>query len=117
MPESSGSSSTSPLELEPMGTPRDSELDLRVCQRMFYGGFAGLPWIWFIAWVHFRHAAKLPSADPQLATYARRCGIGALVGAILFVSWVVTVQTQWRNWGAFGRSLMLFVPEETEDEL
>ena len=120
MPESSNASSsstTAPLEHESGSTSRDSELDLRVCRRMFYGGFAGLPWLWFIAWVHFRHAAKLPSADPQLATYARRCGLGACIGALLFVAWVVTVQTQWRNWGDFGRRIMLFVPEETDDEL
>ena len=103
------------LELEPPHDASAAALDLKVARRMFYGGFAGLPWLWFIAWLHFRRAANLPSADPQLAKYARRSGVGALVGAALFACWIVYVQLSWRSWGDFGRSLMLVVPEDPEE--
>ena len=107
------SSSAAALELDAPAAAA-AALDLKVARRMFYGGFAGLPWLWFIAWLHFRHAAKLPSADPQLAVYARRSGVGALIGGLAFVAWIVTVQLYWRTWGEFGRSIMLIVPEEDE---
>jgi presenilin enhancer 2 len=113
----SSAGTTTALELEHSSADSAAAaLDLKVARRMFYGGFAGLPWLWFIAWLHFRHAAQLPSADPQLAAYARRSGIGALVGGLLFVSWVVYVQLTWRSWGEFGRSMMLYMPED-DDEL
>ena len=111
---SSSSSAPAPLEMD-SATSEAAALDLKVARRLFYGGFAGLPWLWFISWLHFRNAAKLPSADPQLATYARRSGIGALVGGLLFLAWVVTVQLSWRSWGEFGRSLMLVIPEEADE--
>ena len=90
-------------------------LDLKVARRMFYGGFAGLPFLWFVAWVHFRPIAKLPSADPQLQTYVNRSLIGAIVGGLGFLAWVIAVQTSWRSWGAFGQSIMLVIPEGADD--
>lgn len=114
---STGASSSSAFELDASAEAQQAALDLKVARRMYYGGFAGLPWLWFIAWLHFRRPSQLPSADPQLAKYARRSGIGALVGALLFVAWIVTVQLSWQSWGAFGRSIMLFIPEDSDAEL
>jgi hypothetical protein len=87
-------------------------LDLKVARRMWYGGFFGLPWLWFVVWFHFRKVAKLPHSDPQLQTYVDRSLIGAICGAVLFAAWVITVQLSWRSWGQFGQSLMLVTPEE-----
>ena len=78
---------------------------------MFYGGFAGLPWLWFVAWFHFRNVAIQPHADPRLATYATRSLVGAICGGAAFVAWVVAVQLGWQSWGDFGTSIMLIIPE------
>ena len=88
-------------------------LDLKVARRMFYGGFAGLPWLWFVAWAHFRHVAKSPTADPQLQNYVNRMLYGAICGGVLFIAWVVMVQLNWRAWG--WQSIMLVVPEDVDD--
>ena len=72
-----------------------------------------MPWLWFVAWAHFRHVAQLPSADPRLAMYVKRSGVGAACGGVLFLAWVVAVQLGWRSWGDFGRSIMLVVPEDS----
>ena len=107
---------TSTLELESGRAAQEAAaLDLKVARRMFYGGFAGLPFLWFVAWVHFRSIAKLPTADPQLQTYVNRSLIGAIVGGLGFVAWVITVQTSWRSWGAFGQSIMLVIPEAVDE--
>ena len=116
----SSSSTTAPLEFDAPAAAAEinaAALDLKVARRLFYGGFAGLPWLWFIAWLHFRHAARLPSADPRLATYARRSGVGAIIGGLLFLAWIIYVQMTWRDWSeGTRRSLMLVVPEEYYSE-
>ena len=79
---------------------------------MFYGGFAALPWLWFVAWLHYRKVAKHPHADPRLATYVHRSLIGAVCGGVAFIAWVVAVQLGWEHWGEFGKSIMLVIPED-----
>ena len=94
-----------------------SVVDMRVARWMWYGGFALLPWMWFIAWSHFRKAARSPAADPMLATYVHRCGAGAAVGAAAFAAWLVYVNLAWTTWGDFGRSIMVVAPDDLSYEL
>lgn len=93
----------------------ESQLDLKVVRAMFFGGFAALPFLWLVAFLHFRKAAKRPHADPRLALYVRRCLVGAVLGGLLFVTWVVVVSTSWRSWGQFGRDLMLVLPWDAQE--
>ena len=81
---------------------------------MFYGGFAALPWLWFVSWWHFRKVASQPDAHPSLAVYVNRSLIGAICGAVALLSWIIYVQLNWQEWGEFGRSLMLVTPEIDE---
>ena len=90
-------------------------LDLKVARRMFYGGFAGLPWLWFVLWVHFRHIAMAPTADRRLRKYVDWSLYGTICGSALFIAWVTFVQLRWRSWSSFGMSFMLIVPETTDD--
>jgi presenilin enhancer 2 len=100
--------SKTPAELE-------AERELMTCRRMYYGGFALLPWLWFVNWYHFRHYAKLPGTDPRVAVYAHRSLVGSIVGLACFVAWVVFVQLNWQSWGEFGRSIMIVVPENEKE--
>ena len=110
MSSSHDADASTSLEIEASAaTDRDAArvasaaLDLRVARRMFYGGFALLPWLWFVAWFHFRKVAKEPHADPRLATYVHRSLVGAISGGVVFVAWIVTVNLSWQSWGEFGR--------------
>ena len=87
--------------------------DLKVARALFFGGFALLPWLWCVVWLHFRKPARAPSADPRLAWYVWWSGFSAACGAVLFVAWVATVQLSWRSWDyEWQRSMMLVAPEE-----
>ena len=94
--------------------PPAEPLDLVVARRMFYGGFAALPFLWLVSWWHYRKVAKQPDAHPMLAVYVNRSLIGAVCGFVALLAWITYVQLTWRTWGEFGRSLMLVMPEPDE---
>ena len=114
-PEAEAEPSTS-LQLDaPTEAEKQAAVDVKVARAMFFGGFAALPFLWLVAWVHFRKAAKLSHADPRLAVYVQRCLVGAVLGGLLLATWFVTVMVSWRSWGQFGRDLMLVLPWDAQE--
>ena len=91
-------------------------LDLHIARRMFYGGFAALPALWFISWVHFAPAARQAHADPRLTWYVRASLVGTVCSTLAFIAWVVVVQLSWQS-DDFFKSIMLNIPESSDDEL
>lgn len=71
--------------------------ELRECRLVFFAGFVGLPWLWFINWFQYRRRSP-PKSDPMVQVYARRSLIGSLIGLSLFLAYFVIVQTTWRQW-------------------
>jgi|TARA_B110001469_G_scaffold106686_1_gene106582 hypothetical protein len=95
---------------------RVRELDLKVARRMFWWGFALLPGLWLLVWVHFRQAAKQPGSDPLLRLYVHRSIAGAACSGVLLACWVALVQSHWREWEDRWQWLMVVAPppEETD---
>ena len=95
---------------------RVRELDLKVARRMFWWGFALLPGLWLLVWVHFRQAVKQPGSDPLLRLYVHRSLVGATCSGVLLACWVALVQSHWREWEDRWQSLMAVAPppEETD---
>lgn len=111
-PDAEVGSSSAQIERTPCELEKQAKQDVRVARAMFWGGFAALPFLWFVAYLHFRRAALLPHADIRLALYVRRCRTGALAGGVILFIWLTMVSLCWRSWGQFGRTLMLVLPEE-----
>ena len=88
----------------------EAALDLKVARRMFWSGFALLPGMWLMVWLHYRGVAKRPRSDPRLRVYVRRSMVGAACSGVVVACWVAVVQTSWRQWGASGRWLMAGAP-------
>ena len=95
---------------------RVRELDLKVARRMFWWGFALLPGLWLLVWVHFRQAVKQPGSDPRLRLYVHRSLVGAACSGVLLSCWVALVQSHWREWEDRWQWLMVVAPppEETD---
>ena len=95
---------------------RVRELDLKVARRMFWWGFALLPGLWLLVWVHFRQAVKQPGSDPLLRLYVHRSLVGATCSGVLLACWVALVQSHWREWEDRWQWLMAVAPppEETD---
>ena len=95
---------------------RVRELDLKVARRMFWWGFALLPGLWLLVWVHFRQAVTQPGSDPRLRLYVHRSLVGAACSGVLLSCWVALVQSHWREWEDRWQWLMVVAPplEETD---
>ena len=64
--------SLSPEQQQAQQRAAASALEVKVARRMFWWGFAALPGLWLLVWVHFRAAAKQPHSDPRLRVYVHR---------------------------------------------
>ncbi|DBA89760.1 hypothetical protein WJX79_000970 [Trebouxia sp. C0005] len=64
-----------------------SEQAHRLCKKIFYAGFAGLPWLWFVNvwlfWPDLRHGHDL-----TVQKYARWSATGFGVIAVLLLAWI-----------------------------
>lgn len=85
--------------------------ELRECRLVFFVGFLGLPWLWFVNWLQYRGRVP-PESDPMVQVYARRSLVGSLVGLALFLGYFAIVQTTWRGW---ARGIMLNAPQNHDE--
>ena len=87
--------------------------DVRVARILFFAGCALLPWLWILLMLHFSRRWREPECPPALRMYLRRAALGCVIYTALFVTWVALFQTQWRNWGTFGTTMLIYVPPTT----
>jgi len=90
----------------------DDKLDL--CRKYFFGGFALLPFLWFVNVVwFFREAFIVPAYEQQkqIRTYLIRSGIGVLVWTAIIAAWVTVFQMNLADWGATGDQLSFIIPK------
>lgn len=78
---------------------------------LFFAGFLGLPWLWFVNWMHYRRSAP-PASDPLVQVYARRSLVGSLFGLVAFLAYFTTVQATWRQWAT---GIMVNAPEAKDE--
>ena len=90
---------------------RRYEADIKTIRRLWLAGFALLPLLWFAAWVNFRKKAQRRDCPQTLSDYYRKCQIGSIVAAVLFVAWIVVFQLSWRTVPGFAS--LLVVPAES----
>ena len=72
-----------------------------------------LPWLWILLMLHYSRRWREPDCPPALRMYLRRAALGCVIYTALFVTWVALFQTQWRNWGTFGTTMLIYVPPTT----
>ncbi|KAG8467179.1 hypothetical protein KFE25_000495 [Diacronema lutheri] len=85
--------------------------ELRECKLLFFAGFLGLPWLWFVNWFHYRRRAP-PESDPLVQVYARRSLLGSIIGLVLFLVYFFTVQLTWRRWAT---DIMINAPARKDE--
>ena len=85
---------------------------------MYYVGFALLPWMWFVCFLNFREKAFRPKpgqrVHPDLKMYVWRSWVFSLISFAIVAGWIALFQSNWRDWGEFGKSLLV-VPVHTDN--
>ncbi|GAX83040.1 hypothetical protein CEUSTIGMA_g10466.t1 [Chlamydomonas eustigma] len=69
-----------------------------MAKRMFWGGFAFLPLLWFVnIWLFWHEFRSRPGADPCIKKYTRYSAIAFTIASILFLPWLLlyTIAGSW----------------------
>ncbi|XP_014773172.1 gamma-secretase subunit PEN-2 [Octopus bimaculoides] len=89
----------------------DVKLDL--CRTYYKGGFALLPFLWFINFLwFFREAYRRPEFEQQkqIRTYVTRSLIGSLIWFSIMIIWIIIFQMKRAEWGAVADYMSFIIP-------
>lgn len=89
------------------------EEKVNLCRKYFLGGFALLPFLWFINGVwFFREAFIKPSFTGQskIKSYVIKSAIGFLVWCAGLTTWILIYQTYRASWGEIGDRISFVIP-------
>ncbi|XP_076438453.1 gamma-secretase subunit pen-2-like [Babylonia areolata] len=87
---------------------------LELCRKYWIGGFALLPFLWFVNSVwFFNEAFRKPPYDQQkmIRTYVIRSMLGTVVWMGLVVTWVTVFQLNRSSWGATADYMSFIIPK------
>jgi len=87
---------------------------LNLAKKYFYGGFALLPFLWFVNSIwFFKEAFCKPVFEQQKAirSYVIKSMIGSAFWFVVLVAWIVIFQTQRTKWGEVGDDLSFVIPK------
>lgn len=60
----------------------------KIARRMFYWGFAFLPWLWLTnVWLFWHEFRGRPGCDPEVKKHTRWSAIGFTVASCIFIPW------------------------------
>uniref|UniRef100_UPI00358F29F7 gamma-secretase subunit PEN-2 n=1 Tax=Myxine glutinosa TaxID=7769 RepID=UPI00358F29F7 len=97
-----------------MNLERMSDEDkLSLCRIYYRGGFALLPFLWFVNAVwFFREAFLKPQYEQQqqIKRYVIRSAVGVLVWTAILSVWIKIYQTYRPQWGATGDYMSFTIP-------
>lgn len=71
------------------GEPIETVSARTLCRRLFLGGCALLPWLWFAnVWLFWPHLQR--HGDPVVRKYAQRSAVGFLIVSAILLPWTLT---------------------------
>ncbi|KAH3702540.1 hypothetical protein DPMN_077564 [Dreissena polymorpha] len=87
---------------------------LNLCRKYYLGGFALLPFLWFVNSVwFFQEAFFKPQYEEQrqIRTYVIRSIIGSIIWIGVIVTWVTIFQLKRADWGATADYMSMVIPK------
>lgn len=72
----------------PLGLHSDEAL--KYAKGFYYGGFAMLPWLWFVSCFYFWPILVHRQSDTEIRQYVVKSGIGFVICTIVLLSWAIT---------------------------
>ncbi|XP_045209962.1 gamma-secretase subunit PEN-2-like [Mercenaria mercenaria] len=90
-----------------------NEDKLELCRKYYLGGFAMLPFLWFVNSVWFFKEAFFKAQyeqQKQIRTYVIRSIIGSVIWIAIIVTWVTIFQLKRAEWGAAADYMSFIIP-------
>ncbi|XP_041373361.1 gamma-secretase subunit pen-2-like [Gigantopelta aegis] len=90
-----------------------NEDKLELCRKYYLGGFAVLPFLWFINSIwFFNEAFRKPAFEQQqqMKTYVIRSMILTTISTVVIVAWIVVFQLNRVSWGATADYMSFVLP-------
>ncbi|CAI5742352.1 unnamed protein product [Peronospora destructor] len=91
----------------------NKEADESVAKKMFLGGLVFLPWLHLVNVIFYHKQFLDPSIDASVTRWVRRSFLGFLFWTVLFLSWVLVFQLNWKDFG--WQDLVMVVPKGEEN--
>ncbi|ORX92856.1 hypothetical protein K493DRAFT_316337 [Basidiobolus meristosporus CBS 931.73] len=82
-----------------------------ISRKMFYGGFAFLPWLWLVNFIYFRPAINRADMNPVLRKYVYGSLVGASVWLAILVAWLSVFLIHRDSWNQLGEKLTVVIPK------
>lgn len=89
----------------------ENKLDL--CRKYYLGGFACLPFLWFINSIWFFREAFLKeeyTEQKQIRSYVIRSMIGTVIWTAIITVWIVIFQLNRVSWGETADAMSFIIP-------
>ncbi|DAZ93178.1 TPA: hypothetical protein N0F65_003061 [Lagenidium giganteum] len=93
----------------------NKEDDASVARKMFLGGLFLLPWLHLANVMFFRKQFMDANVDAQVTLWVRRSFMAFCFTSILFISWVLVFQLNWKEFG-WAKLVMVLPPENLDHD-
>ena len=85
-----------------------TEADARNCKRMYYLGFAFLPFLWLVNYIYYKHTLPLANTPSNMKSHIRYSLAGFIISLILWTLWLIIFYADEKY--SWAKSLMIFDP-------
>ncbi|RUS22959.1 gamma-secretase aspartyl protease complex, presenilin enhancer-2 subunit [Endogone sp. FLAS-F59071] len=84
---------------------------LWMAKRMFWGGFAFLPFLWLVNFIYLWPATKRDNAPKELKKYLYMSLIGSIVWFVILSTWFGLFVNMRIAWGAAADMITVVIPK------
>ncbi|KAG2237202.1 hypothetical protein INT48_006606 [Thamnidium elegans] len=88
-----------------------SEEHVSISKKMFYGGFAFLPFLWLVNFLYFFNTSRQPNAPKALKKYIYMSLVGCLIWFIILTSWYGLFVNRRISWGQVADRITVVIPK------
>ncbi|KAI8997328.1 gamma-secretase aspartyl protease complex, presenilin enhancer-2 subunit [Pilobolus umbonatus] len=88
-----------------------TEEHISISRKMFYGGFAFLPFLWLVNYMYFFKLIHKPNAPAEFKKYVYLSLGGCIVWFILLTTWYILYVTQRISWGEMADIITVIIPK------
>ncbi|ORE06426.1 presenilin enhancer 2 [Rhizopus microsporus var. microsporus] len=87
------------------------EEHVSISKKMFYGGFAFLPFLWLVNFMYFYKTSQLPNAPSELKKYIYLSLTGCITWFILLTTWYAIFVNKRIAWSTDVDGITVVIPK------